>query len=109
MNNVEYGHGDKHQQCIKNIKEGLVVQKKPVVSLNVLNESKHRTDHDKEARRVEYLHVFLPRNMRRTRSRERILLDLQVEVGRSDHEKCEEEYLNHEADDDDVLASLHGR
>lgn len=85
-----------------------MVQEKPIISLNVLNESKHGTDHDKEARRVEYLHVFLPGDMWRTRSRERILLDLQVEVGGGDHEKCKEENLNHKAYDDDVLASLHG-
>lgn len=84
-----------------------MVQEVPIVPLNILNQSKHGSNHDKYARRIEYLHVFLPRNMWRTRSREGIFMDLQVKVRRSDHKECKEEYLDHETNDDDVLAILH--
>lgn len=106
INNIEDDHGDEHQHCIKNVYIHLMVQKIPVVSLDVFSQSKYRADHDQKARHIEHVQVFAPGNVWRTGARNWVSLKLPVEMGGGDDEEPKEEDLNKEASDDDVFAFL---
>lgn len=94
MNNVEDDHDDEHQRCIKNIYIDLMVQKIPVISLDVFSQSKDGADHDQKARHIEHVQMFAPGDVWRAGARNWEFLELPVKMGGRDDEEPKEEDLN---------------
>jgi hypothetical protein len=83
------------------------VQEVSVVSLKVFSQSENGANQDQEARQIKNMQMFGPGDVRSTGSWDWVFLNLPVEVACCDDEEPEEEDLNKEADDNDMLASLH--
>lgn len=106
MNDIEDYHGDKDQQCIENVQVDFMMQKIPIISLNIFSQSKDRANHDQEAHRIENIEVFPPRDIWGEGAWNGISFELQIKQGGGNDEKPEKENLDKETHDDDVFPGL---
>jgi hypothetical protein len=106
MHHIQKNHGGKDEQRIKNVQVYLVVQKIPVIPLQILGQPEDGAHHDQEAGNVEDMEMFAPGDVGRTGARDWEALEFPVKVRRDNYEEPKEENLNKQADHNDPLAGL---
>lgn len=107
MKNVKNSHCHKDQYSIKDIQKYLVMQKKPIVSLNILHQAEHRSHHNQEASRIQHIQVLSPRDGRVVAPWDRVFLQLQVEATRCNYKEAEKEDLDEKSHHNDLFAQFH--
>jgi len=68
MNNVEDNHDSKHKDRIKDIKKYFMSLNIPIISTKILNNTKNRTNEDKDTRGEKGVKESAPMDFRTKRS-----------------------------------------
>ena len=94
MINIKQNHRQKHQRRIKDIQENLIGQQVSILTHNILDNTKHGTNHDQQADTVKDEEETLPWDFELFGSQGGHGADAVVEDSSDDDEESEEEDLN---------------
>lgn len=108
VENVESDGSNEHQRRIEQVDEDFLGHEHSVLTHDVLDNSKDRSDHNESTRAVQNHKELVPWRHQLPACIRGLAVDATVEDKSDDHEKAEEKDLNHKADDNDHLSSVSG-
>ncbi|KAH7348634.1 hypothetical protein BKA65DRAFT_263667 [Rhexocercosporidium sp. MPI-PUGE-AT-0058] len=97
MSPIKIQHGQQHKPRIKTSGPELILQQPPILTLAILHQPEHRTDHDEATRSIQNTDVFLPWREGVQYLHVRVLDMSSVEDASYNEEESEEHYLDEEA------------